>query len=219
MRLRLPALPAAPGLHELQPMDPCGPAAAFNHSAWSFELPAGGHRALLQFGGGGPVQLHSRHHVDITAWFPEVTRCRPLRRAAAGCGRTVLDGELCVLDACGRNDAQRLHRRALQRGLPALPQDRAAFRVRDLLVLDDQDLRSLPWSSRRRLLRAWRALHLPAGLEAAALRLPLRVDARGEWLWRQAVALGCTELLAFHRDAPYRGGRSGACLRIAAPVA
>ena len=66
---------------------------------------------------------------------------------------------------------------------------------------------------------AWRALHLPEGLDGAALRLPLRVDARGEWLWRQAVALGCSELLAFHRDAPYRGGRSGACLRIGAPLA
>jgi bifunctional non-homologous end joining protein LigD len=209
--MMLPTLPPAPPLCELQPMEPCGPAAAFSDAAWAFELPTGGHRALLQFGGGPEVRLHSRGHVDITAWFPEVTALRALR--AARCGRTVMDGELCVLDTCGRNDADRLHRRALQRGRPASPQDRASFCVRDLLVLNGRDLRMLPWSRRRQLLRS---LH---GLPGGWLRLPLPVDCRGEWLCRQARALGRSELLAFHRDAPYRGGRSGACLRIACGLA
>jgi bifunctional non-homologous end joining protein LigD len=209
--MTLPVLPPAPPLSALQPMEPCGPAAAFSDAAWAFELPAGGHRALMQFGGGAGVRLHSRSHVDIAAWFPEVTGLPALR--GAKCGRTVLDGELCVLDACGRNDAERLHRRALQRGRPASPLDRASFCVRDLLVLDGQDLRTLPWSRRRQLLRSLRGLH------GGRLRLPLPVDCRGEWLCRQARALGRSELLAFHRDAPYRGGRSGACLRIACGLA
>lgn len=209
--MKLPPLPAAPALSALQPMEPCGPAAAFSDIAWCFELPAGGHRALLQFGGGAGVRLHSRAHVDIGAWFPEVAGCRALR--GTGAGRTVLDGELCVLDACGRNDPGRLHRRSLQRGLPATAQDRAAFCVRDLLVLHDQDLRSLPWWRRRQLLRS---LHV---LDGRCLRLPHPVVGRGEWLCRLARALGRSELLAFHRGAPYRGGRSGACLRIACEAA
>jgi bifunctional non-homologous end joining protein LigD len=122
----------------------------------------------------------------------------------------VLDGELCVLDDCGRNDAARLHRRALQRGLPAAAADRAIFRVRDLLVLDDEDLRPLAWSQRRTLLRTLGGLD-----RSGCLRLSNPICGHGEWLCRQALALGRHELLAYRRDAPYRGGRSGACLRVA----
>ena len=199
-----PDLPAAPALDALQAMEPCGPVSAFSDTAWAFELAGGGHRVLLQFGGGAP-RLHSRHHVDIGDWFPEVAGA-PWPRVRR---RTVLDGELCVLDASGRNDPLRLHRRALQRGLPDEPADRAVLWVRDLLVLDGLDLRGLPWTRRRQ------GLHSVARLDGAHLRLSRPIDGRGEWLCGQALALGRAELLAFRRDAPYQGGRCAACLRIA----
>jgi bifunctional non-homologous end joining protein LigD len=207
--MKPPALLEAPPLCALQPMEPCGPAGAFSHPAWSFELALDGHRALLQFGGGSAPLLHSRGHVDIAPWFPEVAG----RPWPVDAGRTVLDGEVCMLDACGRSNPARLHRRALQRGMPACTADHAVFRVRDLLVLDSADLRPLPWSQRRALLRTL------GGLDREGLQVSKPVDGRGEWLCRQAAALGYRELLAFRRDAPYRGGLSGACLRIACAVA
>jgi bifunctional non-homologous end joining protein LigD len=199
---------AAPALAQLQPMEAAREALPFVDAAWAFQLrPCGGQRVLLELGGERGVCLHSAHHVDITPWFPEVVEAF---EAWPG-GRTVLDAELCVLDAVGRNDAQRLHARCLMRGWRH-GADAAGLVVRDVLVHDGQDLRGWPWSRRRRLLCAMR-------LDAARVHCARAVDGDGRWLHRQARALGGMDLLALRRQAPYRQGACADCLSIPAHAA
>lgn len=195
------ACPPAPPLEALEPMEPSLRMQPFTQAGWIFTLPAGGHRALAEFCAGAS-RLHSRHHVDITHWFPEVSEAL----ARAPLARTVVDGELCVLDAAGRNDARRLHERALWPGRrPGI--DEAVYVVHDLLVHEGQDVRALAWWRRRALL-----MQLLPGLPG--VRAGSAIDAEGQWLYRQALALGCAHMVAQHREAPYRGGRSSGCLLV-----
>lgn len=200
-----PHAAAGPALAELRPMEPGRRSQPFIDAAWAFQLsPRGGQRVLVELGGERGVCLHSPRHVDITAWFPEVAEALPVPSA----GRVVLDAELCVLDAAGRNDVQRLRARCLVRG--ARPgADAASLIVRDVLVHDGQDVRGWTWSARRRLLRA-------TGLDGARARCAGAVDGDGCWMHRQAEALGGVDVLAMCRHAPYEPGLSASCVWIPA---
>ena len=205
----------APPLETLELMEPGGGAAPFNGAAWTFALALPGYRMLAELGAGTDggargARLRSRHGVDATRWFPEVARAlRALRLP----GRAVLDGTLCVLDAAGRPDPQRLHERALHHGrrrdIPVV------LCLQDLLVWQGRDVRTLPWLERQQWLRG-----LPLHGQRA-LRLPRTVQGEGWWLWRQAQALGLDGVQAHRRDAPYVAGPSIGWLRIpcAAPEA
>lgn len=193
----------APGLLDLQPMEAARRSRPFTDASWAFQLqPSGGQRVLLEFGGADGVRMHSAKHVDVTAWFPELAEVLPDWRA----GRVVLDGELCVLDAAGRNDPQRLRQRCLVRGYRA-GMDEVSLVVRDVLVHDDRDLRAWGWNQRQRLLRSLDLAH-------PRLQRAKGVEAEGEWLCRQAEALGQLDVFAVPCDAPYHCGRSPACVLI-----
>lgn len=206
----LPTLPLAPDLDTLEAMDPAEGQAPFTHGAWLFEMPLFGHRALAQFGEGA-CRLHSRHHIDISDWFPETVQAL----AAWRCGRTVVDGELCVLDAIGRNDRARLHERALSRGpRPGLAP--VVFVVSDLLVVQGLDVRGLPLTQRRQWLQTLPfAAQASEGLRAEGpVRLKNMVMTEGSWLARQAQLLGHSQIYARRKMAPYSGGPSFDWLRL-----
>jgi hypothetical protein len=93
-------------------MEPMPGSAPFNGAAWVFALPTPGYRMLAEFGQDAAARLRSRRGVDATRWFPEVA----CALAALEMARTVVDGEVCVLDAAGRSDLQLLHARALHPG-------------------------------------------------------------------------------------------------------
>ena len=185
---------ASSGLaHSLLPlalMDPCAAPQPFTHAGWVFELPLGGHRLLARFGG-GECALRSRHGTDVTAWFGEVSAAL----AALEVEDMLVDGELCVLDAVGRNDPARLHERAL---LPGVCRGEAAATLclHDLLVCAGRDVRPLSWIERRRLLK-----QLPFG-GSPALRVSRVMPVEGEWLYGQALALGRPALHARRMSAP-----------------
>ena len=196
---------STPSLGELHTMDAARAAPPFVDAEWAFELrPVRAQRMLTEFGAGQAVCLHSAHHVNVTAWFPEIVE------ALSGWSgmRTVLDGELCVLDEAGRNDPRRLHQRCLVRG-QAGDSGRLSLVLRDVLVHEGRDVRALAWQQRHQLLRG-------LGLPKTCVRLPRGAIAEGVWLHRQALALGGMEVLAFRRCAAYRSGRSADCLRIPA---
>lgn len=194
----LATCPAAPPFETLGLMEPSRSATPFTSAAWVFALPLTGYRMLAECGLG----------TGTTRWFPEVAQAL----AALRVGHTVVDGEVCVLDAAGRSDLQKLHERAL-RPSPEPLTSPAVMCLQDLLVWDGRDVRTLPWRERRRLLET-----LPlAG--SAVLRLQRVTRAEGVWLCRQAWALGHEAIDARRTDAPYAAGPSIAWLRIAAAPA
>lgn len=102
--------------------------------------------------GGGETRIYSRGGEEISAAFPELV--------AAFDQDAVIDGELLVRgDAQGGEAAsfnalqQRLGRKTVSKKMLA---DYPAFvRVYDLLAVDGDDLRVLPWTERRRQLEAF----------------------------------------------------------------
>ena len=102
--------------------------------------------------GGGETRIYSRGGEEISAAFPELV--------AAFDQDAVIDGELLVRgDAQGGEAAsfnalqQRLGRKTVSKKM--LAESPAFVRVYDLLAVDGNDLRLLPWTERRRQLEAF----------------------------------------------------------------
>jgi bifunctional non-homologous end joining protein LigD len=192
-------------------MEPAPGSLPFSSAGWAFSLPATGYRMLAEFGagvgearGGLGARLRSRRGAEAARWFPEVARAL----AALSVPRTVVDGEVCVLDAAGRSDLALLHARALQPGrLPGTSP--VVLCLRDVLVWEGRDVRALPWHERRQLLQT-----LPLQ-ERPALKRECIVRAEGLWLYRQAQAIGHEAIHAHRADAPYVAGPSIAWVSIA----
>jgi DNA ligase-1 len=154
-------------------------------------------------GGGGETRLYSRGGEEIGAAFPELV--------AAFDQEAVIDGELLVRGEAQGGEAasfnalqQRLGRKAVSKKMLA---DYPSFvRVYDLLAVDGQDLRRLPWSERRRRLEGF----LP---RLAASRFDLSpIIAVDDFQQLAALRAGARDaaiegVMLKRRDAPYVAGR------------
>ena len=175
----------------------------FTDADWVFGLPLSGYRMMAEFGAGA-VRLLSARGTDVAHWFPEVVDALA---ALASTGHGIVDGELCVLDRAGRNDVARLHERALVRGYrPGC--SRVLLCVQDLLMQGGQDVRMRSWRERRQLLRAL----ITGGMDG--LRVQQVMPVEGDWLHRQATALGRPVMHARRLGGAYTSGRSGDWLEI-----
>jgi bifunctional non-homologous end joining protein LigD len=178
----------------------------FSDPAWLFELKLDGYRLLAESGGRVP-HLFSRNRNDLAASFPEVSRAV----ASLPVSRSVLDGEVVALDEAGRPSFQRLQLRAkLSRALDirrAAVENPVTFFAFDLLAFEDFDVRPLPLTVRKALLRK---LLPPAGL----IRFLDHFEREGELLYEQVQKLGLEGIIAKRADSTYRQGRSAAWLKI-----
>ncbi len=174
----------------------------FSKPGWVFELKYDGFRVIAA-GGQGEARLSYRSGHDSTRILPE------LARAVAGLpfASLILDGEAVVLDETGKPDFQRLQRRGLrtrtidaERAAVATP---ATFFVFDLLACEGFDLRPLPLSARKALLR-----QVLATAEPGTLRLSDEIAERGEELYAAVAAMGLEGIVAKKIDSPYRAGYS-----------
>jgi DNA ligase-1 len=155
---------------------------------------------------GGETRLFSRTGDDVTGSFPELAEALPFD--------AVLDGELLVRGAHQGGEAggaasfnalqQRLGRKSVSSRMLA---DFPAFvRLYDVLLLDGEDLRELPWSERRRRLEGLmprlqaERFDLSALVEAETFEqlTEVRAGARGEAI---------EGLMLKRRDSPYVAGR------------
>ena len=153
--------------------------------------------------GGGETRIYSRGGEEISAAFPELV--------AAFDQDAVIDGELLVRgDAQGGEAAsfnalqQRLGRKTVSKKMLA---DYPAFvRVYDLLGVDGEDLRALPWTERRRQLETF----VPR-LAASHFDLSQVIDAADfdDLAERRAGARDAAieGVMLKRRDAPYVAGR------------
>ena len=118
---------------------------------WTFEIKWDGMRAIACLDASDPARarLWSGNQIDITHRFPELGE---LGQSMGG-ARAVIDGELVALADNGRPSFGRMQSRMhLDRVADA--RERAAevpvtYMVFDLLLLDNNDLTSLPLSVRR----------------------------------------------------------------------
>lgn len=196
-----------PDLPDLRPMLPRPLPDPFDSDQHLFEPWWGGERALVMIGpgerpGGGAVRVLAADGRPLTHTLPELAGLA-VRVAARS---AILDGELVVVDASGRADADELARRL--EGEPGRP---AAFLAFDLLHLDGRSLLSQPLVKRREALR--RVLH--PGDEVVAVPV---IATEGVALYDAAVAQGIAGVLARQRSSPYLPGvRSRMWRFVAAP--
>jgi len=155
---------------------------------------------------GGETRLYSRTGDDVTGSFPEVANALALP--------AVLDGELLVRGAVQGGQAggaasfnalqQRLGRKTVSKAM--LAEFPAFVRLYDVLLLEGEDLRELPWEARRARLEALMPLlpaerfDLSAVVEAAHFDelVAIRAGARDEAI---------EGLMLKRRDSPYVAGR------------
>jgi ATP-dependent DNA ligase len=156
-------------------------------TGWVYEPKWDGFRALA-FVDGADVYLQSRSGKPLRRYFPELTFPE---------GRYVLDGEIVLFDADGRQDfdalGQRIHP-AESRIKMLAEQTPTRFIAFDLLAFDDESLLELPQSERRDRL---------AAMIAAPLDLtPSTEDPDEAQPWLQ----GAEGVIAKRQDAPYKPG-------------
>lgn len=119
---------------------------------WSFEPKWDGFRAVV-FRDGTEVRIDSRNQRPLGRYFPELIAA--LRGKAPD--RVVLDGEVVVPSPSGALDFDALQARlhpAESRVERLARETPASFVVFDILAFDQRDLRSAPFSERRRLIEA-----------------------------------------------------------------
>ncbi|WP_033074035.1 cisplatin damage response ATP-dependent DNA ligase [Sphingopyxis sp. MWB1] len=157
-------------------------------------------------GDGGETRIYSRGGEEISAAFPELV--------AAFDQEAVIDGELLVRGAAQGGEEggaasfnalqQRLGRKTVTKKM--LAESPAFVRIYDLLAVDGEDLRGLPWTARRQQLEAFvprlAASHFDLSplVEAADFEELAEKRAGG----RDAAIEG---VMLKRRDAPYVAGR------------
>jgi ATP-dependent DNA ligase len=154
---------------------------------WVYEPKWDGFRSLA-FVDGDDVYLQSRNGKPLTRYFPELTFPR---------GRYILDGEIVLFDAEGRQDfdslGQRIHPAASRIAMLA-EKTPTRFIAFDLLAVDDDVMLELPQAERRD--RLARIVEKPVDLTPATEV----VDEAEPWLQ------GAEGVIAKQQDARYCPG-------------
>ena len=167
---------------------------------WVFEMKYDGYRCLAAIAG-EKVQLFTRTGKDWTAQFGAIVP--PLSRITAG--SALIDGELCAFDAKGRTDFSTLKDHLATGG----PLTYFAF---DLLELDGKDLSKLPLVERKARLEK-----LLGRIESSSLvQFSAHVTGNGRKVFDAISRAGHEGIIAKLADAPYRGERNRAWLKIKA---
>jgi len=197
-RLEVPARRVDPAKVEFMLAEPRDE--AFAKAGWIFEPKLDGYRSLATLDGGGAA-LKSRNGNDLTASFPDVARAV----RALPVPRAVIDGELVIPDAQGVPSFQALQKRArLSRAIDirrAAAESPAVFYAFDLLGFEDRDLRGLPLTERKRILR----MVLPP---LGPIRFVDHFEEDGTTLLEHVTGLGLEGVVGKKADAPYKGGRT-----------
>lgn len=195
---RIVAPAAAPALAELNPMraiDESMP--PFTDDDWLYEVKWDGWRVLAEVEA-GQVRLRTKNGADCTTWFPEVAE--GLSELFPAGRRMVVDAEVCVLDAQGRSDFDRLQDRAKRRrryeGC-----DPVTLMVFDLLVLDGLSTMALPLVERKSLLAEQMAL-----LPKKSVLFVGDFPAEAALFKKFVVGMQLEGFMAKRKDAPYTQG-------------
>ena len=167
-------------------------------SDWLHEMKYDGYRCLLAVAGGS-TRVYTRSGLDWTDKFPEIAE------AAAGLEvrSALLDGEIVKLDEAGKTGFS-----ALQEAISAGGRGLSLF-LFDALEIDGADLTGLP-----NLERKGRLATLLGSRRPPVILYADHVVGRGEALFEAMCAAGGEGVVSKRADAPYRGDRSKAWLKV-----
>ncbi|WP_066726838.1 DNA ligase D [Sphingomonas pituitosa] len=162
---------------------------------WLHEIKYDGYRALIATGGGGP-RIYTRSGLDWTAKFPGIAEAAATLPPGA-----LIDGEIVAMHD-GKPDFS-----TLQEAISAGGAGLTCFAF-DLLAEGGEDLTALPQRDRKERLRAL--------LEGAddRIRFSEHILGNGEKLFESMCREGLEGVVSKRADAPYRGTRSKAWLKI-----
>ena len=164
---------------------------------WLHEVKYDGYRCLLAIAGDS-ARAYTRTGLDWSDRFAPIVAAG----AALGLGSALIDGEVVALDRDGRPSFQTLQA-ALKEGSSPL-----TFFAFDLLEADGADLTALPNRERKARLAALLAD------AAEPIRYADHIEGEGEKLFATLCAAGYEGVISKRADAPYRGRRSQAWLKI-----
>jgi DNA ligase-1 len=173
--------------------------AALDHTAFRAEWKWDGVRVQVSAGPGG-AKLWSRTGEDYSAAFPDIMQALDFH--------AVLDGELLVMRdgevAPFADLQQRLNRKVV--GPKILREYPAGLRLYDMLFDGAEDLRPLPFDTRRERLEAWFARTHPAAMDLSP-QIAFASVTQLAGLRDGARAAGIEGLMLKRGDSPYVAGR------------
>jgi bifunctional non-homologous end joining protein LigD len=165
-------------------------------SEWIHEVKYDGYRALLTIGG-GKAKAYTRSGQDWSDKFGAIVSAATTLDVSSA----VIDGEVVALDSAGRPSFQALQNTLKDGGT-------LAYFAFDLLEQDGEDLTALPNVERKRRLSA-----LLDGVDGP-IRYADHVAGAGEKLFAALCGQGYEGIVSKKADAPYRGRRTQAWLKI-----
>ncbi len=172
----------------------------FSKAGWIFELKYDGVRVFAARAADGQVRLVYRTGRDTTAVFPEIAR-------AVGylpCDDFILDGEIVALDERGVSSFERLQKRLGRADVAAAERARIEAPVVmfcfDLLAVAGCDVRALPLTTRKELLR----ILVP---RIGELRFADHIERDGNALFQEVRRMGLEGIVAKRAASPYRSGQ------------
>lgn len=170
-----------------------------DNGEWLYEVKFDGYRLLARIDG-KEVRLFTRNGHDWTA------RLRGLAKAVATLGLRSgwLDGEIVITDKHGRTDFQ-----ALQNAFESTKVDGVRYFLFDVPYCNGSDLRRVPLSARRDLLR-----RMLADRPSDLLRFSESFEASSSELLPAACKLGLEGVIGKRADAPYVSARARSWIKL-----
>lgn len=165
---------------------------------WLAEIKFDGYRALCRIDKGKAV-FYTRAGNDWTAKWPDIAKAA----AQLPADNAWLDGEVVALDEQGNVSFQMLQNMAQHRG-------RLAYYAFDLPYLNGYDLRAMPLSQRKELLRALLEKTDPAG----PVRYSDHLQGKVADAFSHACMHGLEGIMVKRADAPYAATRSESWLKV-----
>jgi bifunctional non-homologous end joining protein LigD len=169
---------------------------------WAFEMKYDGYRLLIAVGGGEAI-VYTRSGLDWSARFPQLQTAA----SALPVKQCLLDGEAVVFDKHGISDFP-----ALVAALESKHTSAITYVAFDILQLDEEDLKLLPYTERKKRLRAI------VPLSEETIRYGEYSEGNGDDVFEAATKAGAEGIIAKLKSAPYRSGRSDEWLKIKGDV-
>ncbi|MEM7364418.1 MAG: DNA ligase D [Pseudomonadota bacterium] len=191
--------PEALESHDIKPMLAKN-SEPFSRDGWLFEIKYDGYR-LICHKEGDQVTLLSRNGNDLSATFPEIV----LAISRLPFESVVIDGEAVCHDASGMPSFARMQTRGRLTSTGAITKaahdNPATLYAFDLLSFDELDLRPLPLTERKALLRT--VIHQPG-----MIRFSDHIENDGAAMYHAAGQLGLEGVVGKKADSKYIAGRS-----------